>query len=355
MDVTAPAVIPWQKSQKSKHMANEVNYIVTNLPAYVKENTELISKQLAFGTPTVRRLTPQTGIKTSAHINFLNVNVPLQAGEGCGFTPSGTAELTNRTIVTAILKKEIKVCPDTLLGKWPEYEVRIPADQRDHLPFEAYLVAEILAETNEQLETLVWQGDITNNSDPIDGFLTITAAEAGTVDVTIPADTSALKAVRAVITAAPAKLLRHGFKVFVSPEDFTALAFELVDANLYHFNPGAPAESLILPGTNVEVINTPGLSGTDYMFGSLLKNMYYGTDVEDAERRVKIVYDEINDYFAVKFRWNSGVQVAFPDWCVLAEKAGDIVSPDGDAALAAIAAGVSELADSDHVYKTDAA
>lgn len=338
------------------YMANEVNYIVSSLPAYVKEFPELISKQLAFGTPTVRRLTPQTGIKTSARINFLNVNVPLQNGIGCGFTPSGTAELTNRTIVTAILKKEIKVCPDTLMGKWPEYEVRVPADQRDNLPFEAYLVAEIIAETNEQLETLVWQGDTVNGTGDlalIDGFLAIASAEAGTVDVTIPAGSSALKAVRAVIAAAPAKLLRHGFKVFVSPEDFTALAFELVDANLYHFNPGAPVDSLILPGTNVEVINAPGLSGTDYMFGSLLKNMYYGTDVEGAENRVKIVYDEINDYFAVKFRWNSGVQVAFPDWCVLAEKAGSIVSPDGDAALAAIAAGVSELADADHVYKTD--
>ncbi|MBQ0153150.1 MAG: hypothetical protein KBS70_00020, partial [Bacteroidales bacterium] len=97
-----------------------------------------------------------------------------------------------------------------------------------------------------------------------------------------------------------------------------ALGFELVDANLYHFQPSADLDSFVFPGTNVEIISAYGLAGTDKIFATNLENMYYGTDVEDAERRVKVVYDEKTDLFYVKLRWNAGVQVAFPDRVVLA-------------------------------------
>lgn len=302
-----------------------INYIVSSLPDYVKNNAELISKSLAFGTPTIKRLTPQTGIKTSEYINFLGVNVPIQNGRGCGFNANGSVTLTNRTITTAILKKELEICPDTLLGKWAEYDVRIPADQRDHLPFEAFVIAEILNETAEQLEALVWQGKTATHggTDLIDGFLTILDNESTAIKLNSIDETKKYDAVKAVISAAPAKLIKN-LKVFVSPEFFLALSFELLEKNLYHFDVGTPQESLIFPATGVEIIKTEGLAGTNRIVASVLKNMYYGTDVEDAERRVKVVYDEKADTFAIKFRWNSGVQVAFPDWCVV----GTLVTPE---------------------------
>lgn len=298
----------------------DFNYIVSSLPEYVKNFAELISKQLAFGAKTISRVTPRTGIKTSAAINFLGVNVPIQNGRGCGFNPSGSAEISDRKIETAIMKKEIEICPDTLLAKWPEYEVRIPADQRDHLPFEAYLVAEIIKETEEQMEDLVWQGATSahGGTDLIDGYLTIVDNEATAIKFNVTSGATKIAAVREVIAKIPAKVLRNKAKVFVSPEFYQALGFELVDANLYHFQPSADMDSFIFPGTNVEIINTYGLAGTGKLFAATLDNMYYGTDVEDAERRVKIVYDEKADTFAVKFRWNAGVQVAFPDRVVLA-------------------------------------
>ena len=93
-------------------------------------------------------------------------------------------------------------------------------------------------------------------------------------------------------------------------------------ANLYHFAPDASLDSIIFPGTAVEVFNTPGLDGADTIVASTLDNMFYGTDVEDAERRYRIIYDEKCDNFRVKFRWNSGVQVAFPGRVVVADISG---------------------------------
>lgn len=295
-----------------------VNYLVSSLPDYVEQRRDVLIDAIQFGTPTIKRITPQTGIKTVGAINLLTVDVPLQDGKGCCLEPSGDAELSQRYITTAMIAKIIDICPDTLLGKWPEYLVRVPADDRQNLPFEEYVLAAIIAETQDQLETLVWQGD-TGNSDLIDGFLTILAAEASVVPVTITAGSTYMNAIAQIIAKIPTKVLGKSPKIFVSPEFFVQLSLELVSANLYHFAPDGNVESIVYPGTRIEVINTPGLTGTDKAVASPLDNMFYGTDVEDAERRFKVIYDEKCDNFRIKFRWNSGVQVAFPDRVVLAD------------------------------------
>ena len=330
----------------------DVNYLVSSLPDYVEQNREVLVDAIQFGTPTIKRITLQTGIKTTGAVNFLGVNVPLQDGKGCCIEPDGEAGLTQRIITTAMIAKVLDICPDTLLGKWPEYLVRVPADDRQNLPFEAYLLAAIISETQDQLEVLIWQGD-TGNGDLIDGFLTILAGEADVVPVTINAGTSAYGAVASVIAAIPAKVLGQSPKVFVAPELFVQLSLELVEKNLFHFAPDGNMETLVFPGTRIEVINTPGLTGTDCIVASPLNNMFYGTDVEDAERRFKVIYDEKCDNFRIKFRWNSGVQVAFPARVVVGAIGGALVSPDANAALNAIAGSVAELADADHIFKTD--
>ena len=334
----------------------DVNYIVTSLPDYVKENTDILVDAIQFGSPTIRRITPQTGIKTTGMVNVLAVNVPFQNGVGCCKEPSGSAEISARAIVTGMIAKIIDICPDSLLGKWPEYLVRVPADDRKELPFEEYLIAALIAETEEQLEKAIWQGDTTSldaNLAQFDGFLKILAGEADVVAASVTSGASCFATLATVIAAIPAKVLGMRPKIFVAPEFFTQFSLELVEKNLYHFAPDGDLESIIFPGTRIEVLNTPGLEGTDTIVASPLDNMFYGTDVEDAHRRFRIVYDEKCESFRVMFRWNSGVQVAFPDRVVVAELAADPVSPQADAALAAIAAGVSELADADHIYKTD--
>ena len=231
--------------------------------------------------------------------------------------------------------------------------MRVPADDRQNLPFEEYLLAAIIAETQDQLETLIWQGDINNNGDLIDGFLTILAGENDVVTTNINSGVSAFQAVIQMIANIPNKVLGMNPKIFVSPEFFVQLSLELVPMNLFHFAPDGNMESLIFPGTRIEVINTPGLTGTSTLVASPLDNMFYGTDVEDAERRYRVIYDEKCENFRIKLRWNSGVQVAFPDRVVVGTLQGTVVSPDANAELASIAASVAELADADHVYKTD--
>lgn len=299
------------------------NFIVSSLPSYVENNRELLIKDVVFGTPTVRRITPQTGIKTSAYINYLSADPTLQDGSSCGFNAADSVTLTQRTIETALIKVNESVCPDTLLGKWAEYQVRIPEPQRAELPFEAYVIAALRDAIKEKIETLVWQGDTTSNDADlkwINGFIALALADNDVIDVPIAANTDAWDAIKAVISALPNEVIRRGnVKVFVSPELYLQFILELVEKNFFHYSgpQNAAPEEINFPGTNIAVVSTAGLAETNYIFAASPDNLYYGTDVENAAEQFKVVYDESDELFLIKVRWNCGVQIAFPSRVVL--------------------------------------
>ena len=136
------------------------NFVVSGLPAYVQDNRDLLLKNFGLvGTATRQRIAIQTGIKKSAYINFLDIEPVFQSGEGCGFSASGTATLSQRTINVARIKVNLDICPDTLVGKYAEYLVRINANP-GALPFEQYVIDGLVAEINKGIEKLIWQGDI---------------------------------------------------------------------------------------------------------------------------------------------------------------------------------------------------
>ena len=334
---------------------------VSGLSAYVKQSNAIISKAVLFDAPSLKYFVPQPDVKYKEKIHFLGLTGATQDGKGCTTEYNRTAALTDREIVTAIFEDKIKICPDTLLGYWGEYLVRIPADKRasGEIPFEAYLVDALIEAQADTIEYAIWQGDADTVSDPdlIDGIVTILGAESGTIDVTISAGTSMFAAVKQMIAALPAKLkkARKNLRVYLAPEHYEMLCFELVDANLFHYNMenGNP-DSFLFPGTNVEVINALGLADSDAAVATTADNIYYGYDESNANTRVAGGWNEEHGYAWLNVRHNAGVQVAFPDWAVLAAFSGDPVSPDANAELAAIAASVAELADEDHIFKTDA-
>lgn len=300
------------------------DFLVSTLPDYVEQNRPLIIREVVFGAGTISRINIQTGIKTTAKLNILSADPVLQAGNGCGFSPENSIALTQREIETALIKVNEEICPDTLLGKWAEYLVRIPEPQRASLPFEEYIVRILRDAIKEKVETLIWQGDKSSASADlkwIDGFVTLALADADVTDVPIAHGTALYDAIKAVIAAVPAEALRsRRVKAFLSPENYQAFLLELVEKNFVHYagpDNGAAPESIYFPGTAVEVVSTNGLAGTGYIFASPADNMFYGTDVVNAAEQFKIVYNEHHETFFVKVRWNSGVQYGFSDRVVL--------------------------------------
>lgn len=310
------------------------NYIVSSLPEYVEQRREPLVRDVVMGSPTIEMMTKQTGIKTRAAINYLDADPVFQEGRGCGFTPQGTATLTQREITTGIIKVNMEICPDTLLGKWAEYLVYIRAT-RDELPFEEYLVRSIIASINKKMEKAVWQGDTASSDADLshfDGLLKIANSESETVKISIAAGTSAYDAIEQMYLAIPEDILGKGVRIFVAPSVFRIFTLELVKKNMFHYSgpqDEAPKE-FIFPGTDVRVVSTPGLAGTLNMLASTRENMFYGCDMEDDKEEIKIWFSDDDDLFKLKVKWNAGVQFAFPNRVVLGTMAEAPKVPSSD-------------------------
>lgn len=303
-------------------MATE-NFIVASLPEYVQNNREvLVNKFGLLGNGTRQRISIQTGVKGKAALNYLAMDVVLQDGAECAFTPEGTAELTNREIETAMVKVDMEFCPRNLRGKYAEYLIRINAvEEGKKLPFEEYIMDYIIDSINDRIETMMWQGDTTLTGDNtkkwIDGFLKIAKAEEGVVDVAIATGKSAYDAILDVYMAMPEGILEMSPEIYVSPALFRKFVQEMVAKNWYQISVGAPQDEFVLPGTDVKVVKTKGLAGTQNIVGTFPKNLFYATDMEGDEEAIDLWYSKDDRVFKLEALWNSGVQIAYPDMVVL--------------------------------------
>jgi hypothetical protein len=297
------------------------NFVVSTLPAYVQENQDMLLKNFALvGGSTRQRISVQTGIKSSAHINFLEIAPTLQDGASCGFNSAGDVTLTQRTIETAPIKVNLEICPKTLRGKYAEYLIKMNATENE-LPFEAYIMEGVTNTLARKIETLMWQGDkSSSNTDLkwINGFLKVLGAESDVIDVTITEDIYA--SVEAVYMALPDEVIERGAEIYLSPANYRKFLQALVAKNFYHYasaTEAAPTE-FFLPGTNAKVVMIPGLTGVDdTIVGTFAKNLFYGCDMENDEEAIALWWSEDDRIYKLAAEWNSGVQVAFPNMVVL--------------------------------------
>ena len=281
----------------------------------------LLKNFALVGGSTRSRISVQTGIKSSARINFMEIAPVLQDGNGCGFNAQGAVSLSQRDIETAVIKVNLDICPETLRGKYAEYLITTNATA-ETLPFEQFIMEGITNVLTKKNEMLMWQGDkASGNADLkwINGFIKIAGAEADVKDVTIDAD-KIYDAILAVYMELPDEVIERGAEIYVSPANFRKFMQELVAKNFFHYAGATEAapEEFYFPGTNAKVVLTPGLTGVnDKILGTFAKNLFYGCDMEGDAEDIKVWFSDDDDLYKLKVKWNMGVQIAFPDMVVL--------------------------------------
>ena len=277
-------------------------YNVDGLTAYAVDNKEVILGDIVFGNTygsTIPVMEKQLGVKGSARIHPTSIEANLQDGSGCTpFQNDGGLTITDKTIETEKVKVNLSFCPDTLIGKFAEYKVRVAANP-DALPFEAEIVEGLVKDINKKVEKKVWE-KLGNEA----------AAEFAWSDV--PNATTAYDRVLEVYKRMDERVLEDGI-IFVSPAVFREYVLNLVDKNLYHYNPANGAlEEIFIPGAGVKVRKANGLEGTT-IYGTSPKNMVYATDFMGNEEEVKIWYSDDNDEYRVKVKFNFGAAFIFSE------------------------------------------
>lgn len=295
------------------------NPITESLPQYVEQNVEQLLAKSVLGAATLDHIAVQTGIKTSATINLLNTDVEFGDGSTCGFEARGSQSITQRTIETGQIKVNMNYCEKQMLGKYTEKLVKIGATEKE-LPFEEYFVDAVIKSIKAAMEKAVWQGDRASgdaNLRHFDGLLKIMGEDGSVRNLGGMEGSSVYEKIKNVYMELPETILDEAV-IFVGADTYRQFISELVDKNLYHFNPAEGEDGIYFPGTSVKVHKVNGLNGTNKIVGCRPDHVVYGTDLEGNAETFDLFYSRDNREFRLVVEWNAGVNYAFSDEIVIA-------------------------------------
>lgn len=302
------------------------SYNVQALPNYVDQlRPELIAKAV-IGAKSAGLFNLQTGVKGPTALNLISSEVVFGDGAACGWANAGETTLSQAVLTPRALKINMSICDKTLLSKWANYLVKVQANKLDSdLPFEEYLIDDVIKNVKAGVEKMIYQGDASNtNAVEFDGLIKILTA-GSPVTVSGTTGETAYAFIKKVAAAMPASILdKEDLVILVSMPMYVQFIQDLVSANLYHYNPGNGENEYKLPGTNIRVIGVNGLNNTatnDYAIGGSLSNLFYGTNLEDGDEVFDLWYSKDNREFRLAIEFTAGVQVAFQDEVVFGTKA----------------------------------
>lgn len=290
---------------------------VKTLTGYVDEQRLPLIKKAVLNAKSAQLFNLQTGVKSKAALNLLSTEVVFGDGSSCGWNEAGTSTLSQREIEVGKIKINMSFCDRTLLDTWAGYEVKVAAG-KEKLPFEEYFVNSVIENVNAKIEKTIWQGNTTDSDadeQAFDGLLTILGNENGVISA---GSTGATATVFDVYANIPAEVLDKA-SIVMGTDSFRELVLDLMQQNLYHYNPVIDGEMQItLPGTSTKVYGVNGLNGTDKVVaGDLQGNFFFGTDMEGDAEVFDLWYSKDNQEFRLAIKFNAGVQVAFPDQVVV--------------------------------------
>lgn len=302
--------------------------IVSSLASYVEPNKEKLIAKAVIGSRSRQYVSLQTGVKQKAQLNLLTNDIQFRSAASCGFSATSTQELSARIIECGNIAVNVEWCDKLLLGKWAEYQVKIAADKAAaDLPFAEYFINTFVENIQFQADKAFWQGDkgntaVANNLQYNDGALTILVDLHTATPTAVPgySDESSAATKIAQVNKAIVKMDQaakgHGqCRIYMSPEYYESYMLELVQANLYHYNPGEGAShyEYLVPGTNVIATSCPGLVGASYIIGANVDNIYWGCDLEGDQEVFDVWFSKDDRMFRADVEFNLGAQIAYPD------------------------------------------
>jgi hypothetical protein len=305
-----------------------------SLNLYTKQLVEPLLTSAVIGAKT-QQMILDGGIvipkaKSAVQIPLMDTDAVFQA-DGCGYSPSGTTTFTQRTVTVGKIQVSETICPKNFEAYFTQEALKAGSTYEDfgNAQFlEAYL-AKKNARIAAQIETAIWQGDVTGSGganlnkfdglirlidlgSPVDanvsGFTGVSGSPISTVTAT-----NVVAATEGIYKAIPAEVMAKGdVKIFCGYDWYRLLILAYRALNLFSYNPqDVNAQSFILPGTNIEVVPVNGLNGTGDAYAISLSNMVLAVDLENEESNYRVFYSEDNDEIRTKVAFKVGVNVAF--------------------------------------------
>lgn len=305
----------------------------SGLSAYTKQLVKPLLTSAVFEAKTQQLILANgiviPNVKSSVAIPLMETDAVF-AAQSCSFDASGTTTFSQRSITVGKIKVEEKICPKDLEAYFTQEALKAGSTYEDfgNADFQKAFLDKKNLRIASQLETAIWQGDVTGataNTNKFDGLQKLIAAGSpvnanvsgftgisGSPIATINAS-NVVAATEGIYKAIPVQVLSKGdVKIFVGNDWYRLLILAYRALNLFAYNPqDSQAASFILPGTNVEVISVNGLNTTGDAYAISLSNIAMAVDLVDEENSYKMWYSEDNNDVRYRVEFKMGVNVAF--------------------------------------------
>jgi len=281
---------------------------ISALPAYTdQESLSLISK-VVLKTDLLDYVDLRSGFSSgTVAINLVDADLPVSA-LSCGWTSDGEVTYSQVNVTIESLQSKTEMCIEDLRSVYQSSFMN-SGTGNDFLPFE-----NVIAESYTDKLRKYNEGFLINGFGTTTGLKAqITSANGANLQAGTPAAWTAANAFSQALDLYDAidesVKDRDDLIMTVSPDAYRALVRALVAQNLYHFNSVEGNDILILPGTNITVVRSSGLVGSDYKFAGPGKMILAATGLTDELDSFRFFYDEAADVMKFRAAWRLGVGV----------------------------------------------
>ena len=281
---------------------------ITALPAYTdQESLGLISKAV-LKTDLLDFVDLRSGFTSgTVSINLVDADLPVSA-LSCGWTSDGEVTYSQVNVTIESLQSKTEMCVEDLRSVYQSAFMNAGTGN-DFIPFE-----EVISESYSDKLRKYNEGFLINGFGTTTGLKAqITSANGAQLQGGTPAAWTASNAFEQALdlydAIDEAVKDRDDLIMVVSPDAYRALVRALVAQNLYHFDSVSSNDIVILPGTNVTVVKSSGLVGSDYKFAGPGRMILAATGLTDELDSFRFFYDEAADVMKFRAAWRLGVGV----------------------------------------------
>jgi len=279
---------------------------VSALPNYTDQlSLDLISK-VVLKTDLLNYVDLRSGFSSgTVAINLVDADLPVSA-LSCGWTSDGQVTYSQVNVTIESLQSKTEMCIEDLRAKYTSAFMN-SGTGNDFLPFE-----NVISESYTDKLRKYNEGFLINGFGTTLGLKgQITSANGANLQAGTPAAWDATNAYEQALDLYDAidesVKDRDDLIMVVSPDAYRALVRALVAQNLYHFNSVEGNDIMILPGTNVTVVKSSGLVGSNYKFAGPGKMILAATGLTDELDTFRFFYDEAADVMKFRAAWRLGV------------------------------------------------
>lgn len=281
---------------------------ITALPAYTDQlSIDLISKAV-LKTDLLDYVDLRSGFTSgTVAINLVDADLPVSA-LSCGWTSDGEVTYSQVNVTIESLQSKTEMCIEDLRSVYQSAFMSAGTGNNE-LPFE-----EVISESYADKLRKYNEGFLINGFGATAGLKgQITSANGANLQAGTPAAWTPANAVEQALdlydAIDEAVKDRDDLIMVVSPDAYRALVRGLVASNLFHYDSVSGNDVVILPGTNITVVKSSGLVGSDYKFAGPGKMILAATGLTDELDAFRFFYDEASDVMKFRAAWRLGVGV----------------------------------------------